>query len=126
MPHLAHFSINADDVERARRFYSRSFGWGFQPFGPPGFYMIEGASGPGGGTFASLQERREIVPGKPVYGLECTIAVEDSGQAEAAILAAGGKIVMPRTVLAGIGTLFFFEDTEGNVLGAMQYDARVR
>lgn len=125
MPHLAHFSINAGNVERARQFYQRSFGWGFQPFGPPGFYMIEGAGGPGN-TFASLQQRREIVPGKPIYGLECTIAVEDSQQAEAAILAAGGKIVMPRTVLAGIGTLFFFEDTEGNVLGAMEYDSSVR
>jgi hypothetical protein len=39
---------------------------------------------------------------------------------------AGGRIVMLRTVLAGIGTLFFFEDTEGNVLGAMEYDAQAR
>jgi uncharacterized protein len=125
MTHLAHFSINADDVERARTFYAGSFGWTFQPFGPPGFYMIEGAGGPGG-TFASLQERREIVPGKPMHGLEGTLAVANSAQAEAAILKAGGKIVMPRTVLAGIGTLFFFEDTEGNILGAMEYDSSVR
>jgi predicted enzyme related to lactoylglutathione lyase len=125
MTHLAHFSINADDVERARKFYAGSFGWTFQAFGPPGFYMIEGAGGPGG-TFASLQERREIVPGKPMHGLEGTLAVANSAQAEAAILKAGGKIVMPRTVLAGIGTLFFFEDTEGNILGAMEYDSSVR
>lgn len=125
MTHLAHFSINADDVERARKFYSGSFGWKFQPFGPPGIYMIEGAGGPGG-IFASLQERREIVPGKPMHGLEGSLAVANSAQAEAAILKAGGRIVMPRTVLAGIGTLFFFEDTEGNILGAMEYDASVR
>lgn len=125
MNHLAHFSINADDVERARQFYASSFGWKFQPFGPPGFYMIEGAGGPGG-IFASLQERREIVPGKPMHGLEGSLAVANSAQAEAAILKAGGRLVMPRTVLAGIGTLFFFEDTEGNILGAMEYDASVR
>lgn len=125
MAHLAHFSINADDVERARKFYAGSFGWTFQPFGPPGFYMIEGAGG-AGGIFASLQERREIVPGKPMHGLEGTLAVANSAQAEAAVRKAGGKIVMPRTVLAGIGTLFFFEDTEGNILGAMEYDSSVR
>jgi hypothetical protein len=125
MAHLAHFSINADDVERARKFYAGSFGWTFQPFGPPGFYMIEGAGG-AGGIFASLQERREIVPGKPMHGLEGTLAVANSAQAEAAVVKAGGKIVMPRTVLAGIGTLFFFEDTEGNILGAMEYDSSVR
>ncbi|HRK62759.1 MAG TPA: VOC family protein [Terricaulis sp.] len=125
MAHVAHFSINANDMDRAKAFYAGAFGWGFAAYGPPGFYMIEGASGPGG-MFASLQQRREIVPGKPVYGLECTLSVEDSAAAEAAVIKAGGKIVMPRTVLAGVGTLFFFEDTEGNVLGAMQYDAAAR
>lgn len=125
MPHVAHFSINADDVERAKAFYRSAFGWGFSVFGPPGFYMIDGAGGPGG-LYASLQQRREIVPGKPMFGLECTVAVENSEAAEAAVRRAGGRIVMPRTVLAGVGTLFFFEDTEGNVLGAMQYDANAR
>ncbi|HVK81644.1 MAG TPA: VOC family protein [Verrucomicrobiae bacterium] len=125
MAHVAHFSINADDLERARGFYDTVFGWGFQAYGPPGFYMIQGAGGPGG-MFASLQQRREIVPGKPTFGLECTLSVDDSAAVEAAVLAAGGKIVMPRTILAGVGTLFFFEDTEGNIIGAMQYDPAVR
>jgi uncharacterized protein len=125
MAHVAHFSINADNLDRARDFYGDAFGWGFAAYGPPGFYMIQGAGGPAG-TFASLQQRREIVAGKPVFGLECTLAVEDSAAAEAAVLKAGGKIVMQRTVLAGVGTLFFFEDSEGNVLGAMQYDSAAR
>lgn len=124
MAQLAHFSINADDVPRAKAFYAQAFGWRFNAFGPPGFYMIDGAAGTG--QYASLQERREIVPGKPLHGLEGTLAVEDSQAAEAAVLAAGGRIVMPRTVLAGVGVLFFFEDTEGNVLGAMQYERRPR
>ncbi len=125
MTHVAHVSINADDVERAKAFYAGSFGWTFSAFGPPGFYMIEGPGG-AGGMRASLQQRREIVPGKAMFGLECSLAVENSERAEAAVKNAGGKIVMPRTVLAGVGTLFFFEDTEGNILGAMEYDARAR
>jgi predicted enzyme related to lactoylglutathione lyase len=39
-PTLKHFSINADDIARARRFYEKIFGWTFQPWGPPDFYMI--------------------------------------------------------------------------------------
>jgi uncharacterized protein len=124
MAHLAHFSINADDVGRAKAFYTAAFGWSFAPYGPPGFYMIDGAGA--AGQRASLQERREITPGKPMFGLEGTLAVESAEAAEARIKSAGGRIVMPRTVLAGVGTLFFFEDTEGNVLGAMQYDAQAR
>ena len=29
-----------DDVDRARRFYEAVFGWEFEPWGPPGFYLI--------------------------------------------------------------------------------------
>jgi predicted enzyme related to lactoylglutathione lyase len=125
MAHVAHFAVNANDMERAKAFYAGAFGWSFQAFGPPGFYMIQGAGGPGG-MYASLQQRREIVPGKPIYGLECSLSVENSEKAEAAIKKAGGKIVMPRTVIAGVGKLFFFEDTEGNIMGAMEYDAAAR
>jgi len=122
MPHVAHFSINADNLDRAKAFYASAFGWSTRAYGPPGFYMLEGAGGPGG-MYASLQGRREIVAGKPTWGLECTLAVEDSEAAEAAILKAGGKIVMPRAVIPGVGKLFFFEDTEGNVIGAMEYES---
>ncbi len=29
---------------------------------------------------------------------------------------------MPKSTITGVGTLFFFQDTEGNIAGAMQYD----
>ena len=125
MAHLTHFSINANDMERAKTFYAGVFGWSFQSWGPPGFYMIQGAGGPAN-MFASLQQRRDIVPGKSIFGLECTLAVDNSEKAEAAIKKAGGKIVMPRSVIAGVGKLFFFEDPEGNIVGAMEYDANAR
>ena len=38
--HLAHFAIAADDVERARRFYERAFGWRIEAWGPPDFYAV--------------------------------------------------------------------------------------
>ena len=37
---LAAFAIHADDVERAVRFYEAVFGWRFEPWGPPGVYLI--------------------------------------------------------------------------------------
>jgi uncharacterized protein len=119
---LSHFAINADDVNRARRFYEKAFGFKFTSWGPPGFYQLDtGGPNPVQGA---LQGRREIVPGKKMFGFECTLAVDDIDAAEKRILGAGGKIAMPRSVIAGVGTLMFFEDTEGNVFGAMQYDER--
>ena len=41
--HIAHFAINADDVDAARRFYGEVFDWTFEPWGPPGFFHIRTA-----------------------------------------------------------------------------------
>lgn len=121
---LRHFAINADDVARARRFYEKTLGWSFQPWGPPGFYMIE-TGGPEEPVQASLQQRRPLAPGLTLNGFECTFGVDDVERVAAAVRANGGRILMERTILPGIGELIFFQDTEGNVAGAMRYDATV-
>ena len=114
-----HFAINADDVQRARQFYEQSFGMEFTPWGPPNFYQIKNA---GDGVQGALQERREIVPGKRVNTFETTLGVDDIAETMAAITANGGKIVMQPFHIEGVGELIYFEDTEGNICGAMQYE----
>ena len=121
---VAHFSVNADDVARAKRFYGAVFGWKFESWGPPGFFLVQTQGKDGPGISGSLQQRHEIVAGKPIVGFECTIAVDDIDAALAAVQKHGGKVVMPKSTITGVGTLFFFEDTEGNIAGAMQYDER--
>jgi predicted enzyme related to lactoylglutathione lyase len=124
MSQVAHFAINADDVNRALRFYEKVFGWKFQAYGPPGFYMVDEQSAKATVRLrGSLQKRREIVAGVPIRGFECTISVDDIDAAAAAVEKNGGKIAMPVCTLAGIGRLLFFEDPEGNIAGAMQYDS---
>jgi hypothetical protein len=124
MSQVAHFAINADDVDRALRFYQKVFGWKFQAYGPPGFYMVDEQSAKTTVPLrGSLQKRREIVPGIPMRGFECTISVDDIQATNAAIEKNGGKIVMPICTLAGVGQLLFFQDPEGNIAGAMQYDS---
>jgi predicted enzyme related to lactoylglutathione lyase len=123
MSQVAHFSINADDVDRALRFYQKVFGWKFESYGPPGFYMVEERSAMAHVPMrGSLQQRREIVAGVPMRGFECTISVDNIDATAGAIEKNGGKIVMPVCTLAGIGRLLFFQDPEGNIAGAMQYD----
>ncbi|MDQ6891708.1 MAG: VOC family protein [Acidobacteriota bacterium] len=127
---LRHFAINADDVGRARRFYERVFGWTFQPWGPPEFFMVEtgaghAGTGEAGGIRGSLQRRRELAPGLVLHGFECSFAIDDVPKVVAAVRAGGGRILMEPTILPGIGELIFFQDTEGNVVGAMRYDETV-
>jgi predicted enzyme related to lactoylglutathione lyase len=116
---VAHFAINADDVEQARAFYSKVFGWKFAAWGPPGFYQIEAEGSP---VLGALQGRRELARGQRTIGFECTFAVESIDATEAAVKAAGGKVMLERSVIPGVGTLMFFADLDGNVFGAMQYD----
>ena len=117
---IAHFSIHATDCQRAKRFYETVFGWRFEPWGPPGFWLIETSPGALNG---SLKERYAPVDGKGMIGFECTIGVGDLAATTRAIEANGGKITMAATHIETVGTLVMFRDTEGNTVGAMQYEA---
>ena len=120
---VCHFAIHADDCERAKRFYEQAFGWSFEPWGPPGFWLIETSKG---ALRGALQQRREPVEGQGMIGFECTIGVTDVEAAKSAVEAAGGTITLQPMLLEGVGTLVMFEDTEGNRVGAMQYLEGVR
>ncbi len=119
---VRHFAINADDIDRARRFYEHVFAWRFNAWGPPGFFMIETGSADTPAIHGSLQGRRELIDGQRLNAFECTIAVPDIAAAERAIVEAGGTILMPITTIPTVGHLLWFRDTEGNVAGAMQPD----
>ena len=125
MPHLAHFAINADNVGRAKKFYERVFGWKFSAWGPPNFYQIQtGKNGDAQPARGALQGRRDLVPGQPTLGYECTIEVLSIDDTIKAVVASGGAIALPKSIISGVGALAFFRDTEGNVFGAIQFDSR--
>ncbi|MBL9075964.1 MAG: VOC family protein [Planctomycetes bacterium] len=115
---IAHFAIHADDCQRAKRFYETVFGWTFTPWGPPDFWRVHTSPG---AIHGALQKRRHPATGAGMIGFECTIAVDDVTAIGKAIRAAGGTITMPAFEIETVGTLLMFTDTEGNVVGAMQY-----
>ena len=117
-----HLAINADDVQRAKGFYESVFGWRFEPWGPPDYYQVRNA---GEGFVGALQGRRELKPGAKMLGFEATLGVDDLQATIAAVEDAGGKTVTRPFYIEGVGKLVYFEDTEGNLVGAMQYDADV-
>lgn len=117
---IAHFDVGADDVERARRFYERVFGWRFEAWGPPDFYLIHTGPPEDPGIHGSVSKRNEPVVGQGI-GWECTIAVDDLAAIKAAIVANGGTIVLDEYEIVGVGRLIRFEDSEGNVACAMRY-----
>jgi len=118
--HIAHFDVSADDVERARRFYERVFGWRFEAWGPPDFYMVFTGPPDEPGIHGSVSKRLDPVVGGGRTAYECTISVDDLGPIKDAVLANGGK-VRDEHEIVGVGRMIHFEDTEGNVAAAMKY-----
>jgi hypothetical protein len=116
---VAFFAINADDVPRARTFYETVFGWSFEPWGPPNFYLIDTSKEPIA-VKGALQERRELAHGQKMIGFECTITVADIDKTLRAIEANGGRLAAPTFHIPTVGTIAYFFDTEGNVAGLRQ------
>jgi uncharacterized protein len=124
MPNVAHFAINADDVRRAKRFYERVFGWKFSAWGPPDFYQIDTGAKDKNSVLGALQKRRDLIAGQRTVGYECTISVSSIDDTAKAVVANGGKTIMEKSIIVGVGALMFFQDTEGNAFGAIQFDRR--
>src|SRR4051794_10214785 len=119
---VTHFAINSDDVEAARDFYAAVFSWRFESWGPPGFFHIRRADGSTPGPIGALQQRRELLPGTPQHGFECTVAVSDVRATLAVVQDAGGRVLMEPSVIPSVGELAFFADLDGNVCGVMRYE----
>lgn len=116
---FAHFAIEADDVLRAREFYTAVFGWTFEPWGPPDFYLIHGA-----GVHGALQKRAAAPSARSdvQHGYQCTFAVADVHAAMALVEAKGGTLNGGTHKLPTVGELASFTDTEGNGALLMQYE----
>lgn len=119
--HIRHFAIQADQVERARAFYASAFGWRFEAWGPPDFYLIHTGPDHDPGLPGALQQRSQPLDGAGARGFECTIGVDDLGAALERITEAGGTVVSDPFVIAQVGTVAYIHDTEGNRVGVMQY-----
>lgn len=113
---LSHFAINAEDPERALRFYQAVFGWELRAWGPPGFYI-----GKVGDQHAAIQQRQDEPFPTLIGNFECTIAVEDVDDALARIVENGGEITMPKVTIPTVCDLARVKDCEGNTFSVAKY-----
>jgi predicted enzyme related to lactoylglutathione lyase len=117
---LAFFAIHAEDLPRAQRFYEKVFGWKFQPWGPPGFLLIETGDESDPGVPGALQKRHDLVAGQRLTGYECTIGTDDIDATEASVVKHGGKIIMSKCEIPTVGHLIKIQDTDGNIVCVKQ------
>jgi predicted enzyme related to lactoylglutathione lyase len=123
MGRLVHFEIPAADPNRAVEFYKKVFGWKIEKW--PGlmdyWLVMTGAEGTPGINGGVLKK-----DGGPLKATTNTVDVESVDNAIAAISGAGGKAVVPKMPIPGVGYLAYCEDTEGNLFGIMQADKNAK
>jgi predicted enzyme related to lactoylglutathione lyase len=119
---VVHFEIFATDVERARKFYERVFGWRFEVVGPPNFYLLTtGTETDPGLTHGLLAKRSGPAAEGPLNGFRCTISVRSINECTAAVEAAGGKVRSAVVEIPEMGRVVEIADTEDNIACICQY-----
>lgn len=117
---VVHFEIEAKDKERAKKFYTETFGWKMDQMGEDlGNYVVVITGDPKepGGINGGLYESEK----KEVNAYRCVISVDDIEKAMKDVKAAGGKILTEEPVnIPGIGLSAGAEDTEGNRFSLLQ------
>jgi uncharacterized protein len=121
MANIAYFDIPADNVDRAKQFYSSLLGWKIEPTRVPmdpankaaSQYhdIITGNTEEGTLNTGGLYKRQMNEP------IKTFVKVEDIDKVVSNVEKLGGKIVMPKGMIKGVGLVAMILDTEGNMIG---------
>ncbi|NLD16965.1 MAG: VOC family protein [Tissierellia bacterium] len=125
-----HFEIYVKDMERAKKFYSNTFGWTFEDYseyvGAPYFGVITGEESEPGINGALTLGEDSNNDNKIFCGSVLTIGVEDYDTIEKKILESGGKVQSPKYPLLGMAWQGYYLDTEENIFGIHQPDENAK
>ncbi len=123
MPRVIHFEIYADEPERAIKFYETVFGWQAQKFpGPMDYWMLDTGKEEPGINGAIMKREKPLTGSGDIVAYVCTIGVDSVDAYLTKAQAAGGKVIVPKSPIPGMGWFAQFLDTEGNIVGIMQGD----
>lgn len=122
MSRIVHFEIPADNPERAVHFYREVFGWQFQKWaGPQDYWLITTGPNDQPGINGGLLRRMQ-----PDASTVNTIGVASVDAYVAEVEKKGGKSVVPRMAIPGVGHVAYCQDPEGNIFGLFEDDKTAR
>jgi uncharacterized protein len=119
---VIHFEVQADNIDRAKDFYEKTFGWNVQQImskerGGMDYWGVitgvENTPGINGGMYERPKDKK-------IYTFDCTIEVENLDEVVNEIVKNGGIVTQSKSEIPGVGLFAMAEDTEGNSFGLMQ------
>jgi len=126
MPRPIHFEIQAENTERAITFYTELFGWKFAQWGQEKYWLITTGDKAQPGIDGGLLPRQGAAP-LPMASVNAFVCTVDTANLDATlekVASLGGMVVVPKMPVPTVGWLAYAKDTEGNIFGMMQMDAK--
>jgi predicted enzyme related to lactoylglutathione lyase len=116
------FDVPADDLRRAKKFYSSLFGWTFGKFpaAVDEYWHIDtgGAdASPDGGLLPRMH---------PSHTTTIYVTVPSVNKAVAKVQKLGGTLCKPKTAVPGMGYFAICEDTERNAFALWEINQRAQ
>ena len=109
---VVHWELWSEDPEKVSDFYSKVFDWDINHIAEMDYRMVS-TGGEGGINGGIMQPKQGPWPGKLAFYID----VDDLDAYAEKIRAEGGKIVVDKMDVPGVGQLSLFEDPDGRVLG---------
>ena len=112
---VTHFEIQSADAEKTRAFFQDVFSWHLNGMPEMGYALVDTQteSGIGGGIGES--------PDGQTY-VSFYIEVDDAQAYLDKVVAAGGQVIMPVTVIPNAVTIAVFSDPAGAIVGLAETD----
>ncbi len=112
---VVHIDIPANDPKASSKFYADAFDWKIHSDPNFDYHMFQAEGGPGGGftkTGESMGPYRYNPGDVLIY-----IGTDDIDASLAKVTAHGGKTVLAKTEIPGVGWWAVFSDPTGNKIG---------
>ena len=109
---VVHWELWSKDPEKVSEFYKKVFDWDVQHIPDLNYRMVQ-TGGEGGINGGIMKPQDGPMPGNMAF----YVAVDDLDVYGKKVTAAGGKMVVDKMEVPGMGHLSLFEDVEGRVMG---------
>jgi hypothetical protein len=125
MGNIAYFEVPTDDLERAKKFYGKVFGWKIEKANMPGIPpdyqgVMTGKAkiekGPGGemSQLNSGGMMKRMYRGQPIMNY---VQIDSLDKTLELVKKNGGKQMGETMTIPSVGRIAFINDSEGNALG---------
>ena len=124
MPTIVHFEIPANDIERAKKFYNDLFGWKIEKWPgtddsqltsaatgqPMQYWLITTTDDKGNKALGGGMMKRQM----PEHQVTNYIGVKSVDEYKSKVEKLGGKVLVPKHTVPGMGYFALCLDTENN------------